>query len=89
MDICINVHTSVHMLLLLCISVFLLKQQIPEPFRKVIGFFIALYITPPIPNSIVVCKTFIANKEWETRKWIAQVKFGKAASGKTISLFAN
>ena len=89
--ICIKMCTfiQVHMLLLLCISMFLLKQQMPEPFRKVMGFFVALCIIPAIASSTAVCKTFIANEELETRKWIAQVKFGKAAAGKTIFLFVN
>lgn len=40
----------------------------PEPFRKVMGFFVALCIIPAIANSIAVCKTFIANEEWDTKR---------------------
>lgn len=69
------------MLLLLCTIVFLLKQQMPEPFRKVMGFFVASCIIPAIANSIAVCKTFIANEEWDTRKRIAPLKFGNATLG--------
>jgi len=65
------------MVSLLCISVFLLKQQMSEPFRKVMHFFVALRIISATADSTAGCKTFIASEEWETRKWIAQVKFGR------------